>query len=168
VEKVIKKVTKHKRLSWDEYFLKIVDIVGSRGTCDRGRSGAILVKDKRILATGYVGSPVGIVHCDDVGHEMHTLTEEDGTISRHCLRTAHAELNVIANAARFGVAIDGSTLYCKMLPCYTCAKTIINAGIKRVIAFKDYHKTKQSKIIFKKAGIKLEIINKKIESYQDQ
>src|SRR3989338_5451299 len=164
----MKKGAKQKRPSLDEYFLKMVDIVGSRGTCDRGRSGAILVKEKRILATGYVGSPVGIAHCDYVGHEMHTLTRENGTISRHCLRTAHAELNAIANAARFGVAINESTLYCKMVPCYTCAKTIINAGIKRVVALKDYHATKQSKIVFKKAGVKLEIINKNIESYKDQ
>src|SRR3989344_2373348 len=158
----MKKGAKQKRSSWDEYFLKMVDIVGSRGTCDRGRSGAILVKEKRILATGYVGSPVGITHCDEVGHDMHTLTREDGTVSRHCLRTAHAELNAIANAARLGVAIEDATLYCKMVPCYTCAKTIINAGVKRVVALKDYHATSQSKIIFKKAKIKLEIINKKV------
>ena len=168
VKKNEKKTTKHIRLSWDEYFLQITGFVGSRGTCERGRSGAILVKDKRILASGYVGSPIGIAHCDDVGHEMHTLTNEDGTVSRHCLRTAHAELNAITNAARFGVAIDGSTLYCKMVPCYTCAKTIINAGIKRVVSLIDYHATNQTKIIFKKAGVKLEIINKEIELYQDQ
>jgi len=164
----MKKTAKYKRPSWDEYFLQIVDMVGSRGTCDRGRSGAILVKDKRILATGYVGSPIGIDHCDEVGHEMHTLTKEDGTISRHCLRTSHCELNVIANAARFGVAIDGSTLYCKMVPCYTCAKTVINAGIKRVVALKAYHADKQSKVIFKQAGVKLEVVDKNIEPYKDQ
>lgn len=163
-----KKAIKYKRPSWDEYFIGLADLVGTRGTCDRGRAGAVLVKDKRILATGYVGSPIGIAHCDDIGHEMHTLTQEDGIVSRHCLRTAHAELNTIANAARFGVAIDGSTLYCKMVPCYICAKTIINAGIKQVVASKDYHATKQTKVIFKKAGIKLEIINKKVESYKDQ
>jgi dCMP deaminase len=99
---------------------------------------------------------------------MNTLTHEDGTVSRHCLRTAHAELNVIANAARFGVAIDGSTLYCKMIPCYTCAKTVINAGIKRVVALRDYHATKESKIIFKQAKVKLEVINKEVEFYKDQ
>lgn len=168
MKKATGKITKHKRPSWDEYFLDMVEMVGSRGTCDRARSGAILVKDKRILATGYVGSPIGIAHCDDVGHEMHTLKGEDGTTSRHCLRTAHAELNAIANAARFGVAINDATLYCKMTPCYTCAKTIINAGIKRVFVLKDYHATKQTKNIFKKAKIKLEIINKEIESYKDQ
>ncbi|MFA6077057.1 MAG: cytidine/deoxycytidylate deaminase family protein [Candidatus Paceibacterota bacterium] len=168
MKKTVEKVTKHKRPSWDEYFLQMIELVGSRGTCDRGRSGAILVKDKRILATGYVGSPVGLPHCDEVGHEMHTLTNEDGTVSRHCLRTAHAELNAIANAARHGVVIDGATLYCKMVPCYTCAKTIINAGIKRVVAFKNYHLTEQSKNVFKKSGVKLEIVNKEIESYKDQ
>lgn len=168
MKKAVKEISKHKRPSWDEYFLSMVEMVGSRGTCDRGRSGCVIVKDKRILATGYVGSPVGIAHCDEVGHEMHTLTREDGTVSRHCLRTAHAELNAIANAARFGVSIDESTLYCKMVPCYTCAKTIINAGIKRVVALKDYHATKQSKNIFKNAKIKLEIINKEIEPYKDQ
>ena len=168
MKKPVKKITKYQRPSWDEYFSQITELVGSRGTCERGRSGAILVKDRRILASGYVGSPTGIAHCDDLGHEIHTLTNEDGTISRHCLRTAHAELNVIANAARFGVAIDGSTLYCKMVPCYTCAKTIINAGIKRVIALKNYHTTKQTKNVFKKAGVRLDVINSQIESYQDQ
>ncbi len=164
----MKKTVKYQRPSWDEYFLKIVDIVGSRGTCNRGRSGAILVREKRILATGYVGSPIGIDHCDDIGHEMHTLTRENGVVSRHCLRTSHSELNVVANAARFGVSIDGATLYCKMVPCYTCAKTLINAGIKRVVALKNYHATEQSKIIFKKAGVKLEIINKEVEPYENQ
>jgi dCMP deaminase len=168
VKKLEKKSTKHKRPSWDEYFIQMIHLVGSRGTCDRGRSGAILVKDKRILATGYVGSPIGLPHCDEVGHDMHAVTSDDGTTSRHCLRTAHAELNVIANAARFGVAINESTLYCKMLPCYTCAKTIINAGIKRVVAFRDYHASKKSKAIFKEAGVKLEIINKEVESYTNQ
>jgi len=159
---------KHKRPSWDEYFLQVMDIVGSRGTCDRGRSGALLVRDRRILATGYVGSPIGIPHCDEVGHEMHTVTRENGVASRHCLRTSHAELNAIVNAARFGVAIDGATLYCKMVPCYTCAKAIINAGIKRVVAFRNYHSTEQSKEVFKKAKVTLSIINKEIEPYKDQ
>lgn len=168
MKKANKKVSKNTRPTWDEYFVNMIDMVGVRGTCDRGRSGSILVKDKRILATGYVGSPIGLPHCDEVGHDMHTVTREDGTVSRHCLRTAHAELNVIANAARFGVAVDGSTIYCKMVPCYTCAKTIINAGIKRVVAFRDYHATVQSKKIFKQARIKLEIIHKEIEVYKDQ
>ena len=91
-----------------------MDMVGTRGTCDRGRSGCVIVRDKRIISTGYVGSPVGIVHCDDVGHEMHTVTHENGKVSRHCIRTAHAEQNAIAQAARVGTALAGSTIYCNM------------------------------------------------------
>ena len=143
-------------------------MIGTRGTCDRGYAGALLVKDKRILSTGYAGSPIGLAHCSEVGHEMHTVTQEDGTVSRHCIRTAHAELNAIANAARAGAATNEATLYCKFLPCYTCAKIIINAGIKRVVTMRDYHASKQSKVIFKKAGIKLEILNKETENYKDQ
>lgn len=164
----IKSELHQQRPSWDEYFLQMADMIGARGTCDRGRSGAVIVKDKRMLSTGYVGSPIGLPHCDDAGHEMHTVTQEDGTISRHCIRTAHAELNAIANAARIGVAIDGSTVYCKMVPCYVCAKMIINSGIKKVVALKDYHATVQSKDIFKKAGIELVIIHNEVESYKDQ
>ncbi len=168
MKKVILKVEKNKRPSWDEYFLQLVDVVGARGTCDRGYAGAVIVKDKRILATGYVGSPIGVAHCDEIGHEMHTVTHEDGSVSRHCIRTAHAEMNAITNAARVGVSIEGATVYCKMVPCYTCAKAIVNAGIKRVVAMRDYHATKETKIIFKKAKIKIEILNKEIESYKDQ
>src|SRR5664279_397685 len=168
MKKAVTKNVKHKRPSWDEYFLQMSELVGSRGTCDRGYAGTVIVKDKRLLATGYVGSPIGLPHCDDVGHEMHTVTHEDGTISRHCIRTAHSETNAIDNAARFGVAIDGATMYSKMVSCYSCAKIIINAGIKRFVASKDYHATNQTKIVFKKAGVKLEIINKEVEPYQDQ
>ncbi len=168
MKKAVKKTEKYKRPTWDEYFLQMADLVGSRGTCDRGHAGAVITRDKRIVATGYAGSPVGLSHCDEVGHEMHTVTGEDGTVSRHCIRTAHAELNAITNAARVGVAVEGATLYCKFLPCYTCAKAVINAGIKRVVTLRDYHASKQSKNIFKKAGVKLEIINKEVQSYKDQ
>ena len=158
----------YKRPSWDEYFIQLVELVGSRGTCDRGRSGAVIVKDKRILATGYVGSPIGLPHCDEVGHEMHTVTLEDGTTSRHCIRTAHAEQNVLANAARFGVAVDGATLYCQMAPCYICAKMIINAGIVRIVCAKDYHASSRSKEIFNEAGIELTVISSEVQKYADQ
>jgi dCMP deaminase len=169
MKKAPKKIIKEAgRPSWDEYFINLAEMVGSRGTCDRGYAGALLVKDKRILSTGYVGSPIGLPHCSEVGHEMHTVTQEDGTVSRHCIRTAHAELNAIANAARVGISVNGATLYCKFLPCYTCAKTIINAGIEKVVALRDYHASKQSKIIFKKAGIKLVVLNKEVQAYKDQ
>jgi len=157
----------YRRPSWDEYFLKIVELVGSRGTCDRGRSGCVIVRDKRILATGYVGSPIGTCHCDDKGHEMHTVIHENGQESRHCIRTSHAEQNAIANAARFGAKLEGGTLYCHMTPCYTCAKMIINAGIKRVVCNLDYHAGQRSKEIFKEAKIKYELVNNKMQKYKD-
>ena len=166
MKKVAKKATKHKRPSWDEYFIGMVDYVGSRGTCDRGMSGCILVKDKRILSTGYVGAPVGLPSCDDVGHEIHTVINEDGTESKHCIRTAHAEQNAINNAARVGVAVLGGTIYCKMTPCYKCAQSIINSGIVRVVALKDYHGAKRTKEIFKQAKIKLEILGE-MQTYKN-
>lgn len=155
----------HARPSWDEYFIKISDIVGERSTCDRGRVGCVIAKDKRMLVTGYAGAPAGVAHCDEVGHEMHTVIQEDGTQSKHCIRTTHAEQNAIANAAREGVAVNGATLYCRMTPCYTCAKILINAGVVRVVASKDYHASKRSKEVFKEAGVKLEILDNSVESY---
>ena len=156
------------RPSWDEYFIGMADFVGSRSTCDRGKSGCVIVRDKRVVSTGYIGSPPGLAHCSEVGHEIHTVINEDGSKSQHCIRTAHAEQNAISQAARFGVALQDATLYCKMTPCYTCAKSIITAGIKRVVAKNDYHVSKRSKDIFKKSGVKIDIINKKIEKYPKQ
>ena len=158
---------KYVRPSWDEYFLNLVEMVGTRGTCDRGRSGCVIVKDQRILSTGYVGSPVGTAHCDEVGHEMHTVIHDDGKQTRHCIRTSHAELNAIANAARFGVVLEGSTLYAHMTPCYVCAKMIINAGIKRVVCNKDYHAGERSKKIFMEAGVAYSLASDEMQTYAD-
>lgn len=156
------------RPPWDEYFLAIMDMVASRATCDRGRSGCVIVKDKQILTTGYVGSPIGADHCDDVGHEMHEVINDDGTTSQHCIRTVHAEQNAITQAARLGVALAGSTMYCKMTPCYVCAKIIINAGIQRVVALKDYHAGKKSKDILKKCGVDFSLVHSEMEKYKNQ
>lgn len=168
VKKIIKKVQKYKRPSWDEYFISMVDVIGARGTCDRGRSGTVIVKDKRILTTGYVGSPIGFPHCDEVGHEMHTFVNEDGMKSQHCIRTAHAEQNAINNAARIGVALEGATMYCKMIPCYKCAQSIVNVGIVRLVAKKDYHAGAKTKKILKQAKVKFEILDKNKEEYKNQ
>ncbi len=156
------------RPSWDEYFLKIVEMVGSRGSCDRGRAGCVITRDRRIVSTGYAGSPVGLPHCDEVGHEMHTVTHHDGTQTRHCIRTAHAEQNAICEAARMGIALEGGTLYCKMTPCYACAKMIINAGIKRIVCAQDYHAGSRSKEIFQEANIEYSLISSETTTYQDQ
>lgn len=166
-QKYLSKLSDNKdaRPSWDEYFMAITDVIGTRGTCDRGRAGCVIVKDKRILATGYVGAPAGLPHCDEVGHEMHKVVHEDGSETMHCIRTTHAEQNAIAHAARVGIALDGSTLYCKMTPCYTCAKIILNAGIKRIVVQKDYHASKQSKRIFKESKTPITILTKETETY---
>lgn len=160
-------VTPHRRPSWDEYFLKIMKMVGTRATCDRGRSGCVAVKNKRILATGYVGAPAGVKDCDDLGHEMHTIIHADGKKTQHCIRGTHAEQNVIAQAARMGVSLDGATLYVSMSPCYACAKMIINSGITRVIAPKDYHGATRTKEVFREAGVAFELLSEKVMTYPD-
>lgn len=159
---------KYIRPTWDEYFMKIADVVGTRATCDRGRSGCVAVRDKQILATGYVGAPRGIKDCDEVGHEMHTVIHADGSKTQHCIRGTHAEQNVIAQAARVGVRLDGATLYVHMTPCYACAKMVINAGIVRVVAALDYHAAQRSKEILRDAHVTLEILSSKVEAYPDQ
>ncbi len=158
----------NRRPSWDEYFLEIMDTVGKRATCDRGRSGCVIVKDRRILATGYVGSPAGTKHCDEAGHEMQKVIHGDGSETMHCVRTAHAEQNAIVHAARTGVALLGSTMYTNMAPCYACAKMIINAGIERVVAKNDYHASRRGKEVFEEAGVKLDIINAAVTPYANQ
>jgi len=158
---------KYCRPSWDQYFMDIARIVGERSTCDRGRSGWVITKNRRIIATGYVGSPIGLAHCDDVGHEMHTVTHADGQQTRHCIRTTHAEQNAICQAARVGVSLEGATMYGKMTPCYVCAKMMINAGIKRVVCEQDYHGGARSKEIFAEAGVQFKILNDVMTTYAD-
>ena len=144
------------RPSWDDYFFEIADSVSKRATCDRGKSGCVIVKDRQILVTGFVGSPVGFAHCDDVGHQMKRLTHEDGQITEHCMRTIHAEQNAICQAARRGISIEDATIYTRMTPCRTCAMLIINCGIKRVACERKYHAGEESEGMFKEAGIRLD------------
>ncbi|KKU04030.1 MAG: CMP/dCMP deaminase, zinc-binding protein [Candidatus Woesebacteria bacterium GW2011_GWC2_47_16] len=157
---------RYTRPSWDEYFMEVANAISKRATCDRGRSGCVIAKDKQILATGYVGSPVGFPHCDDVGHQMKKVIHEDGSISEHCVRTVHAEQNAICQAAKRGTSIDGATAYCRMTPCRTCAMLLINSGIKRVYAERKYHAGAESEVMFKKAKVKLEFKYKEIQKYQ--
>jgi len=163
-----KKIEKYIRPSWDEYFTDIMLAASRRATCDRGRASCVFVKDKQILVTGYVGSPVGFPHCDDVGHDLRKSFNEDGTISQHCVRTVHAEQNAICQAARRGVPIDGSTVYVNMTPCRICAMLLINCGVKRVYALRKYHAGSESEKMFKKAGIKLEYKFNEVEKYKNQ
>jgi dCMP deaminase len=156
------------RPSWDEYFLSIVNEVSRRSTCDRGKAGAVAVKDKRILATGYAGAPSGMKHCDEIGHMMKSTTHEDGSMHDHCVRTTHAEQNIICQAAKFGTSLEGATLYMKMTPCFNCAKMIVNSGIKRVVCQRRYHEDKDTIDLFRDAGIKFDAIENDIEKYDRQ
>lgn len=156
------------RPSWDMYFLSLADSVASRATCDRGRSGCVIVKDRQILVTGYVVSPRGLAHCDDVGHLMKKVVHEDGRVTQHCMRTVHAEQNAITQAARRGIALEGSTLYCRMTPCRTCCMLIINCGIERVVCERKYHAAGESEAMFEEAGVKLEYLHNEVQQYNDQ
>jgi dCMP deaminase len=156
------------RPTWDEYFMEVTRAIAKRATCDRGRSGCVIARDRQLLVTGYVGSPVGQPHCDDVGHEMKKVVHEDGSISQHCVRTVHAEQNAICQAAKLGVSINGGTLYCKMTPCKTCAMLIVNCGIKRVVCERKYHAGASTEILFKDAGIELVYEHEEYEQYENQ
>jgi dCMP deaminase len=166
--KLNKNTQKPKRPSWDTYFIEMVDKVAERATCDRGKSGALIVRDKRVLCSGYVGSPPGMPHCDDVGHQFKKIINEDGSISQHCVRTIHAEQNAISQAAKYGIALDGTTLYCTMEPCLVCARLIVSAGIKRVVAKRKYHAAQESRELFSKANVELETLEDVVENYHDQ
>jgi len=167
-KKSIKSQEKYMRPPWDAYFMEIMRSVAKRATCDRGRASSVFVKDKQILVTGYVGSPVGMPHCDDVGHQLRKTIHEDGTITEHCVRTVHAEQNAICQAAKRGVPLEGSTVYVNMTPCRTCAMLLINSGIKRVVAANKYHDGAESEMMFKKAGIKLEYLSEDVVKYKKQ
>lgn len=159
---------KHVRPTWDEYFMELANTAAKRATCDRGRSGCVIVRDKHVLVTGYVGSPMGLPHCDEVGHLFKKVTHEDGKITQHCVRTVHAEQNAICQAARLGISLENGILYCKMTPCRTCAMLIINCGIKRVVCEKKYHAGAESEEMFRTAGVELAFFNEEVEKYDNQ
>ncbi|MBP5442491.1 MAG: cytidine/deoxycytidylate deaminase family protein [Treponema sp.] len=159
------KSEKYERPTWDEYFMEVARTIAKRATCDRGRSGCVIARDNQILVTGYVGSPAGLPHCDDVGHLMRKMIHADSSITQHCVRTVHAEQNAICQAAKRGISIDGATVYCKMTPCRTCAMLIINCGIKRVVCEKHYHDEEDSMNMFAQAGIKIEHLEDSVQTY---
>ncbi len=136
-----------RRLSWDEYFMQIARTVATRSTCDRKNVGAVLVRDRVILSTGYNGSISGTPHCDEAGHMM-----ENG----HCVRTIHAEMNAIAQAARNGVNISGATLYVTCSPCWECFKVLANCGIRR-ICFGEFYRNER--VLEAAAQIDIEMID---------
>ncbi|MFH0754414.1 MAG: cytidine/deoxycytidylate deaminase family protein [Candidatus Omnitrophota bacterium] len=120
------------RPNWDEYFMKLAMLASERATCPRMHCGCVLVKDREVIATGYNGSIPGDEHCEDVGCLV---------VDNHCVRTNHAEMNAIVQAAKKGHIVNGGIAYVTNMPCTTCAKALIAAGIKRVVVFSDYHST---------------------------
>jgi dCMP deaminase len=145
-------MTERKRASWDEYFMAIAREVATRSTCDRKHVGAVVVREKMILTTGYNGSIRGLPHCDDDGHMM-----EDG----HCVRTVHAEANAIVQAARNGIRLDASDIYVSASPCFGCFKLIANSGMKKIV-FGEFYRDQR---IFKLSEeLKIELVHLPIET----
>jgi dCMP deaminase len=153
------------RLSWDEYFLQFLPAIANRATCDRGKAACIIVKDNYILSTGYAGSVSGQPHCDEVGHLMIKQLNQDGSVTSHCCKTAHSEQNAIAQAAKRGISVDGATIYITMEPCFSCAKLLIQSGIKRIVCLKQYHNAQLTRELCESAGIELIVIEKEVEKY---
>ena len=136
---------KQDRVSWSDYFMNIAREVATRSTCDRKSVGAVIVRGKTILSTGYNGSIKGAKHCDDVGHEM---------VNDHCIRTIHAEANAIVQAAKHGIRIEDSEIYVTASPCYNCFKLIANSGIK-IIYYHEFYRDDRILDRAKEVGIKL-------------
>lgn len=143
----------HKRPSWDEYFLELSKLVAKRATCLRRRVGAVLVKDKRILATGYNGAPRGLAHCLDIGCIRDKLKIPSGERHELC-RALHAEQNALIQASLYGISVKDATLYATNQPCIICAKMLINAGIKEIV-IGDGYPDKMAMEFLKEAGIKV-------------
>ena len=135
----------HQRVEWNEYFMNIADQVATRSTCGRKHVGAVIVRDKTILSTGYNGSLRGAPHCDEAGHDM----END-----HCVRTVHAEANAVAQAAKHGIRIDQSEIYVTASPCLTCFKLVANAGVT-IVYYKEFYRDERITEYAKQAGVTL-------------
>lgn len=138
------------RPDWDTYFMKIAYSVSERSTCDRAFVGCVLVRDKRILTTGFNGSPSGLPHCDEVGHLL---------VDGHCIRTIHAETNAIIQAALHGVSIKNSTCYVTHFPCINCTKELINAGINRLVYSISYRIDENAMEFLRIANIEISEVN---------
>ena len=142
-----------KRPSWDEYFMSITELVAGRSTCMRRKVGAVLVRDKRIITTGYNGAPANVRHCLEVGCLREQLGIPSGERHELC-RGLHAEQNAIIQAALYGVSVDGATLYCTNMPCIICSKMLINVRIK-IIIYKEGYSDSLSSSMMNEAKISL-------------
>lgn len=145
------------RPSWDEYFMQMAELTAKRSTCMRRNIGAIIVKDKHIIATGYNGAPKELPHCEDIGGCLREQLDIPSGERHELCRALHAEQNAIVQAANLGVSIDGATIYVTHQPCSICAKMIVNAGIKRVVIRNGYPDD-MAKDMLDEAGINIENI----------
>lgn len=141
------------RPSWDEYFMKMAELAATRSTCLRRKVGAVIVREKRVLATGYNGAPSGLAHCEEVGCLREKLGIPSGERHEIC-RGAHAEQNAIIQAATLGVSLTGSTLYSTNQPCIICAKMVINAGLKKIVT-KGGYPDKLASELLREAGVEV-------------
>jgi len=135
------------RLSWDQYFMTITQQVAERSTCTRAKVGAVIVRDRSILATGYNGSPAGMPHCTEVGCLIYESKTPTGDIEQNCFRTIHAEINAIAQAAKNGASIKDASIYITHTPCIHCLKVLVNTGIRSIFYEKPYKLDTVSDII---------------------
>ncbi|KPK98296.1 MAG: cytidine deaminase [Omnitrophica WOR_2 bacterium SM23_72] len=153
MKKVKARLSQNRRPSWDEYFLDMAQLISKRSTCLRRRVGAVVVREKRILATGYNGAPKGLEHCLDIGCLREKLKIPSGERHELC-RALHAEQNALIQASLYGISLRDATLYATNQPCIICAKMLINAGIKEVVIGSGYP-DKMAMDFFRKAKIKV-------------
>jgi len=146
------------RPSWHQYFLTITRNVAERSTCTRAKVGAVIVRDKNILATGYNGAPAGLPHCLDVGCLVYTSRTPSGEVEENCFRTIHAEINAIAQAAKNGAIIRDADIYITHTPCIHCMKVLINTGIRRIFYEHDYKRTTLEELL-RAGNIQLERVS---------
>ena len=137
----------NQRPSWDQYFLTITRQVAERSTCNRAKVGAVIVREKNILASGYNGAPAGLPHCTEVGCLIYQSKTPTGENEENCYRTIHAEINAIAQAAKNGVGIRDADIYVTHTPCIHCLKVLINTGIKRIFYEKEYKLSTVSELL---------------------
>lgn len=145
---------KYNRPDWDTYFMSLAEVISTRANCLKRRVGAVIVKNRRIISTGYNGTPSGIKNCFEGGCKRCATTTKSGENLAECV-CSHAEENAITQAAYHGIALKDSSLYCTLSPCLLCARMIIGAGIKEVIFKEEYCFEEQTKALLKEAGIKI-------------
>ena len=146
------------RPSWHQYFLTITRQVAERSTCLRAKVGAVIVREKNILATGYNGAPAGLPHCTDVGCLVYTSRTPAGELEENCFRTIHAEINAIAQAAKNGASIRDADIYITHTPCIHCVKVLINTGIKRIFYEREYKRATIEELV-RGANLALECVS---------